>query len=282
MIHKYQTFELLGKTVLEHMVADPPVRAVAAMQNEACLIYAVNGQSMAYGPQTRLPIKTGDAIVMKCGNYLNMWQVTPDNKPLEAMAIHFYPDVLRLVFDNKIPDFLKDESTGAHLDIEPVVVDKMMQQYVDSLQLYFDTPSLLTDDLIILKVRELILLLVKTNQTEGVKHVLRDLFNPTRLDFRQVIEHHLFDNLNVEDLATLTSQSVSSFKRNFKAVFNDSPARYIKTKRLEKAADLLLVSESRITEIAYDCGFNDVGHFSKSFHAHYKCSPSDYREKKGA
>jgi AraC-like DNA-binding protein len=75
----------------------------------------------------------------------------------------------------------------------------------------------------------------------------------------------------------MTNLSLSSFKREFKKNYNDSPANYIRNKKLEKAADLLLISEERITDIAFDCGFNDLANFSTLFHDKFNCTPSAYR-----
>jgi transcriptional regulator GlxA family with amidase domain len=60
-------------------------------------------------------------------------------------------------------------------------------------------------------------------------------------------------------------------------LYNDSPASYIKNRRLEKAAELLLVSNERISDIAFDCGFNDVANFTKSFSEKYHATPTNYR-----
>ncbi|WP_250347248.1 helix-turn-helix domain-containing protein [Flavobacterium anhuiense] len=73
--------------------------------------------------------------------------------------------------------------------------------------------------------------------------------------------------------------SVSSFKREFAKIYHDTPANYIKMKKLEKAAELLQVSDQRITEIAFDCGFNDLANFTKSFTSKYHVSPTNYRQK---
>ncbi|WP_278021379.1 helix-turn-helix domain-containing protein [Flavobacterium ginsengisoli] len=74
--------------------------------------------------------------------------------------------------------------------------------------------------------------------------------------------------------------SVSSFKREFAKIYNDTPANYIKVKKLEKATQLLQVSDQRITEIAFDCGFNDLANFTKSFTSKYNISPTNFRQKK--
>ncbi|WP_306462594.1 helix-turn-helix domain-containing protein [Flavobacterium circumlabens] len=42
---------------------------------------------------------------------------------------------------------------------------------------------------------------------------------------------------------------------------------------------MLIVSDERITDIAFDCGFNDLANFTKSFHDKYSITPSNYRLK---
>ena len=87
----------------------------------------------------------------------------------------------------------------------------------------------------------------------------------------------MFSQLTIEELAQQTNLSVSSFKREFTKLYNDTPANYIKTKRLEKAAELLIFSNELISDIAFSCGFNNVPNFTRSFNEKYKVSPTKYR-----
>ncbi|MEL6989852.1 MAG: helix-turn-helix transcriptional regulator, partial [Bacteroidota bacterium] len=75
----------------------------------------------------------------------------------------------------------------------------------------------------------------------------------------------------------LCNLSLSTFKRTFKEHYASSPAKYIKKRKLERAKKLLLSSNLRISDIAYDCGFSDLAHFSKSFLQAYSSSPRDFR-----
>ena len=105
------------------------------------------------------------------------------------------------------------------------------------------------------------------------------MFKANEYKLQEVIQAHLFDDLNLEDLAFLTGLSLSSFKRKFSAVYGTSPNKYIISKRLEKAQLLLRTTDLRISEIAYECGYSDVGYFTKTFQKYYNCSPSNFREK---
>ena len=137
---------------------------------------------------------------------------------------------------------------------------------------------MVSDELIKLKVKELILLLVNSDRGDEMIAILQDLFNEEAYSFRNIINNHLFENLTLEELAILTNKSVSSFKRTFKEVFEEAPARYIKRKRLQKAAELLKTTDKRIREICFECGFRDGAHFTRSFTQQFGSAPAAYRE----
>ena len=106
---------------------------------------------------------------------------------------------------------------------------------------------------------------------------LNNLFNPTTVVFKDVIEAHLYSALSVEDLASLTNNSLTSFKRKFYEIYATSPAHYVKNKRLDRAANLLKITDQSISDISFKCAFSDLAHFSNSFKLKYNLTPSDYR-----
>ncbi|CAM3768652.1 helix-turn-helix domain-containing protein [Flavobacterium chungbukense] len=162
---------------------------------------------------------------------------------------------------------------------EKINNDFLIQKYIEGLLFYFENPSLINEDILVLKVKEIILLLSQTQNSESIQLILSQLFSPATYIFKQIIEANLFSQLTIEELAQQNSLSVSSFKREFAKIYRDTPANYIKAKKLEKAAELLLVSDQRITEIAFDCGFNDLANFTRSFSSKYNVSPTNYRQK---
>lgn len=89
-------------------------------------------------------------------------------------------------------------------------------------------------------------------------------------------ENYLF-NLKVEEFAKLCGRSLSAFKRDFKTVYNTTPARWIKNKRLDYSKKLLVESDLNINEICYECGFVNSSHFIKSFKKQYNSPPHQFR-----
>ena len=142
---------------------------------------------------------------------------------------------------------------------------------------YFNNHDLVSEELLKLKVKELLLLLTKTDNLVSVRLLLKSLFSKTEFDFKTVIENNYLNPLSIEELAALCHLSLSSFKRKFVEIYNQPPARYIKKRRLEKAEELLSKTDETISEIAYSTGFSSISHFSRSFQEYYKTSPSEFR-----
>ncbi|SKC83306.1 Signal transduction histidine kinase [Ohtaekwangia koreensis] len=67
--------------------------------------------------------------------------------------------------------------------------------------------------------------------------------------------------------------------RKLKALTGQSTGEFIKQFRLEKAKQLLSVKGAQVSQVAYDCGFNNVSHFSKSFKDYAGMTPSQFADK---
>ena len=248
------------------------------MPNEACFLYVCSGEQRLSSVTHQTQLKQRDAVLMKCGIYFGEWLTSTQYDTCEAIAIHLYPEVLKKIYAYEIPDFISKFRRVNNLNsISAIDNNVLIDQYIRSMQFYFENPHLVDDDLIKLKLRELILLLVKTEKAVSIMEVISSLFSPIEYSFREVIEANIFSDHSIEELAQLTNLSPSTFKREFLKVYGDSPARYIKRRKIEHASELLKISTLRIKEVAAQCGFDDPAHFTRTFHSIYKISPTDFR-----
>ncbi len=278
MIKDYKYLDLFEKMIFEKMILIPPFKTLAQMPDEACFLYVLQGEHDAHSTTKKIRLRPKDAVLMKCGRFIGEWLQTSEYGECEAIAIHLYPEVLKKIYENDIPDFIKQYKKGTtKVDIHKVAGDELIDSFIKSLEFYFQNPQLVDEALLKLKLKELILLLTKTEKAESIMQLISDIFSPKQVSLKEVIDAHIFSNISVEELAELSNLSLSSFKREFAKVYNNSPAQYLKTKKIERAAELLTISDQRISDIAYDCGFADVSHFSKSFHEKFGVSPSQFR-----
>jgi len=277
MILKHRSFDLYGKLLFETATIQPPFKRSSPMPDEACFLYVVEGSLLNSSAQEQLRLQADEAVLMKCGNYVSQMLPSAEKGRYEAVAIHFYPDVMKRVFDHSLPSAFKNPNRKPEAGMASVQASTLVKKYIESLLFYFKNPQLVTEDLLALKLREIILLLLQTENAPKVMEVLSNLFSKQSFQFKEVIEAHIFSNVTLPQLAELTNLSLSSFKREFKRLYKNSPANYMRQRKLTRAADLLSVSDRPISEVAFDSGFNDLAYFSKAFKTHFGNSPTDYR-----
>src|SRR3712207_527305 len=85
------------------------------------------------------------------------------------------------------------------------------------------------------------------------------------------------ERLGVDDMAAAAGLSPAHFSREFRAAFGESPHAYLLTRRLERAAQLLLTTDRSVAEICFSVGLSSVGSFTTSFTRTYGVSPTAYR-----
>lgn len=190
--------------------------------------------------------------------------------------IHFFPDILERIFKEEIPFFVKQQKPGKYT--YGLSQKNVIDHFIMSLDFYFDNPELAKEEILYLKIKELILLLLHTEAAETILELYSFLFTPQKANISDVIESHLYANLSLEQMAFLAGQSLSTFKRKFKKHFNDTPANYIRNKRMKKAGDLLKHSSLTISEISFQVGYEDSSYFSRLFQQKFKILPSEYRK----
>jgi len=278
MIIEYKTIELFGKMLFEKEILIPPFKKKNPMTNEACFLYIMDGEYNSISEKEQSRIKADESVLMKCGNYLSQMYASKTSKRYAAVAVHFYPEILKKAYENKVPDFLKiPKENSEHTGMKKINSDLLISKYIEGILFYFENPSLVNEEILILKLKEIILLLNQTKNAPTIHAILSNLFNPTTYTFREIIDAHFYSTITLSELSELTNMSLSTFKREFKKIYNNSPAVYIKDKKLTKAKELLSVSKLRISDVAFDSGFNDVAHFSKSFKQKFGVTPSKYQ-----
>jgi len=278
VILEHLRFDLKDKMIFEKVRLKPPLGIGNPMPNEACFLYVINGTHRATSEKQSFQLRSYEGVLMKCGSFLSEWIKTNESEVCEAFAVHFYPELLKEIYEREIPDFMrKVDATKKDVTMSPVKTNKTLKNYVESMQFYFDNPDLVEDELIKVKVKELLLLLIKTESGSAIQHLLSSLFTPQQFSFREIINSNLYKDLSIQQLAQLTSRSLSSFKREFGKMYGQSPAGYIRKKKLDRASYFLKSTDKRVSVIAFECGFNDLAHFSKLFQNNFGASPTKYR-----
>ncbi len=100
---------------------------------------------------------------------------------------------------------------------------------------------------------------------------------PVLVKAKQYIEAHYMETLSLGRVAGVVNTSVFYFCKLFKKITGIHFTEYVARVRIEKAKNLLLNPNLRVTEIAYEVGFQSLTHFNRVFKKIVGESPSDYR-----
>lgn len=89
---------------------------------------------------------------------------------------------------------------------------------------------------------------------------------------------NLDEPLPLSRLAEVADMSAFHLQRIFSRVMGESPAAYVRRLRLEKAAFRLLLHDSPVVDIAFDCGFKSHETMARAFRRRFGITPSQYRK----
>jgi AraC-like DNA-binding protein len=94
---------------------------------------------------------------------------------------------------------------------------------------------------------------------------------------KDFINDHQADDLSLGQVAHAVNTSTFYFCKMFKKATGLHFTDYLSRVRIEKAKNLLLNPNLRVSEIAYEVGFQSLTHFNRMFRKLACCSPSEYR-----
>ncbi|WP_316801507.1 AraC family transcriptional regulator [Pedobacter frigidisoli] len=278
MVIEHQQYDLFGKTLLEVLVLKQPFVHEMPAADNACFHYMLDNEIQYKIDEKQFKVGNTESVLLNCrtvGNQMSNSTATSQNK---LVIVHFHPDILKKIYDRELAKLLQQpKNRVSNKTSERINNDFLIYRYIEGLLFYFENPMLVNEDILVLKLKEIIILLSQTKSADAVQMILAQLFSPTVYSFKQIIEANLFAHITLNELADYCNLSLSSFKREFAKHYNDTPANYIKSKRLEKAAELLVVSNMRITDIAFECGFSELANFTRSFSDKFGLPPSNYR-----
>jgi len=150
--------------------------------------------------------------------------------------------------------------------------------YFQSMLAYFTGTAKPAETLLTLKLKELIVSILLGGNNPDLATYFQSLVKSAAPPLRQIMEANFCYNLGLEDFAKLSHRSLSTFKRDFQKHFNQPPGKWLLQKRLDYSAVLLKNPALNVSQVASDCGFEDLSHYSRAFKEKFGVSPANYRK----
>ena len=108
MILDRKHFDINNKCAIEKLIIKTPLRLGSVFQDEACFTYLKEGEMSITSPTDNLSIQTEESVLLRCGNYFsNAIRKLPAKTTCEVFAVHLYPDILKELYKNEFPNFIK-------------------------------------------------------------------------------------------------------------------------------------------------------------------------------
>ena len=95
----------------------------------------------------------------------------------------------------------------------------------------------------------------------------------------EYITYHYKEAITLDDLARVAALSPKYFCKYFHVVTGKSPMAYLNYYRVERACFLLEQKKNTVTEVALECGFNDVSYFIRCFKKQKGITPYQYMKR---
>jgi AraC-like DNA-binding protein len=85
-------------------------------------------------------------------------------------------------------------------------------------------------------------------------------------------------DIKLSEAAQIAHMNENAFSRFFSLRTRKTFSGFVQELRLQKAAKLLVEDDMTITEVCYECGYNNVSNFNRQFLNHYQMNPMKYRK----
>lgn len=104
-------------------------------------------------------------------------------------------------------------------------------------------------------------------------------YSSTRIEKTLEYMNQNFDKqLSLPEVAKIANMSNVSFSRFFKQATGNNFIESLNEIRLGHASRILIETTRNISDVAYDCGFNNISNFNRLFKKKKGCTPKTFRE----
>jgi len=221
----------------------------------------------------------GDLVLLG-PNLYHCWEVQETEPDQDAICIvtHFSENIINSDFFN-IPELesvvalLKDAGNGICYKgkkAERVAVSLEKMVHLSGLALYIELLKVFN---LLLQIEDREYLALPSTQP----HIHEKDIDQINKVYEYVFQH-IQDGIRLREVSDLVCMEPGSFCRYFKKKTNHTFMDYVKNVRVGIASKLLAETDKPITQICFECGYNNLANFNHYFKAIMKKTPSEYRK----
>lgn len=238
------------------------------MFDQHMLVWFISGETKIVQAEGTYIFNAGDIFLIPRNQLATIINYPKDGSPHKTVVMHLSVERLKEYYAGL---GLKPKSAASQ-KIRRFQHHPLLESCLASLVPYFDLKDL-PPNIATLKITEVISILRSIDPS--VDGVLSSFEEPGKIDLAGYMEKNFMFNMPIDKFSYLTGRSITTFKRDFKKLFNTTPQRWLTQKRLELAHYQFTEKKGKPIEVCYEVGFENLSHFSFAFKKHFGYAPTE-------
>lgn len=237
--------------------------------------YVISGKKDWTALDKTYEINEGEALFIKQGVY-NTKQYLENEYCV--MLFFISEDFIRR-FVKEYKDIIKPtKSEIPSKQIFNIEINDTLNTLFLSVFNYLNQNDKVPKELIEMKFKELLFNLSLNHKNSDLLNFFCSLQQIEKSNLNTIMMKNFHCDIKLEEFARLSGRSLSTFRRDFKEFYKETPGKWLNNKRLEYAKTLLENPELNINDICFESGFKNTSHFNSSFREKYNYPPNQYRK----
>lgn len=235
---------------------------------QPALVRVMSGEMRIVTNERSFQFFAGDTVLIPRNQLGRMSKLPLDGQPCIAISLLFLRERVQKYYVSNQPRI----SAAHNCQLRKFGEHPLLKSLFNSLLPYFEMADALPEDIAAIKVEEAIRVLRAIDA--NVDGLLAHFEEPGKLDLVDFMEQNYMFNLPLEKFGYLTGRSLTTFKKDFKKAFKNTPSRWLTQKRLEFAHYQICEQKRKPSDVYLDAGFENLSHFSFAFKKHFGYNPT--------
>lgn len=235
---------------------------------QPALVRIVSGEMRIVTAEHSFHFFAGDTVLLPRNQLGRMSKLPLNGQPCIAISVIFRKERLQNYYTSNQLNILTARSHQLHSFQD----HPLLKSLFNSLLPYFELADALPEDIAAFKVEEAIRVLRAIDP--NVDGLLGHFEEPGKLNLIDFMEQNYMFNLPLEKFGYLTGRSLTTFKKDFKKAFKNTPSRWLTQKRLALAHYQIFEQKRKPSEVYLNVGFENLSHFSFAFKKYFGYTPN--------
>lgn len=265
-----------GISIIRYRSAKPIPRVMITLSRNM-ITFLLTGEKTVHFAGTEVNVKPHQFVMLAAGNCLMSEKIAAPGTEYHSILILFDNTHISNFFDRHTMLIERPVKTVEQLPFLLFEKDEFLINFTRSLDCLLVGDKPVHPQLQKVKLEELLVYLAVRHPRQieqiGNMHYEAD----DELLIRHAVTSHITSNITIEELAFLCNMSLSTFKRRFARLYNNSPNRWLLEKRMEKAAEMLRSNNYKASEIFSELGYDNLSSFIQAFKQIHGVTPKQYQ-----